>query len=64
MNFFTVTSDKPYNRHSYEIVFKNNKKISFDNWYDTLEYWLQHCHIDNYLDYVNVKDNKKGFKNK
>lgn len=32
---FKCTSDAPYDRHNYEVVLKNGKKVFFDNWEDT-----------------------------
>jgi hypothetical protein len=63
LSSFSCTSDTPYDRHHYEIVLKNHKKVSFDNWEDTQVYWWQHCQIPDFLDIVIVKDNKpsKGF---
>jgi len=56
---FTCTSDAPYDRHDYEIVLKNNKKIFFDNWTDTQAYWFNHIQIPNFLDFIIVKDKQK-----
>lgn len=56
---FKVTSEAPYDRHDYEILLKNNKKVFFDNWTDTLEYWFNHSQIPDFLDLIIVKDKKK-----
>lgn len=56
---FTCTSDAPYDRHDYEIVLKNNKKIFFDNWTDTQAYWFNHVQIPDFLDFIIVKDKQK-----
>lgn len=64
LKVFEQTSDKSYDRHSYEIVLKTGKRVKFD-WYDDVkEYWFVHYQIPNYLDYVVVKNKKvkKGFK--
>lgn len=65
LSSFTCTSDKSYDRHSYEVVLKDQKSLLFDNWEDTQVYWWQHCQIPDFLDFVIVKDkrkiNKKGF---
>ena len=37
--FFTKTSEDPYIRHNYRIVFKNKKAQVFDNYQDTLQAW-------------------------
>lgn len=37
--FFRQTSEKPYLRHRYKVVFKNKKAQIFDNYQDTLQAW-------------------------
>ena len=56
---FKVTSEAPYDRHDYEILLKNDKKVFFDNWEDTMVYWYQNCQIPDFLDVIIVKDKKK-----
>ena len=56
---FKVTSEAPYDRHDYEILLKNDKKVFFDNWEDTQVYWYQNCQIPDFLDVIIVKDKKK-----
>jgi len=56
---FKVTSDAPYDRHDYEVVLKNNKKVFFDNWEDTQQYWWANCQMPDFLDVIIVKDKKK-----
>ncbi len=56
---FKVTSDVPYDKHDYEVVLKNNKKVFFDNWEDTQVYWYQNWQIPDFLDVIIVKDKKK-----
>jgi hypothetical protein len=56
---FKVTSDAPYDKHNYEVVLKNNKKVFFDNWEDTQVYWYQNWQIPDFLDVIIVKDKKK-----
>jgi len=62
---FNCTSDIPYDRHDYEIVLKNGKKVIFDNWEDTQMYWWHNSQIPNFLDLIVVRDKKstksKGF---
>jgi hypothetical protein len=57
---FTCTSDAPYDKHNYEVVLKNNKKVFFDNWEDTQVYWYQNWQIPDFLDVIIIKDKKKG----
>jgi len=56
---FSCTSDAPYDRHNYEVVLKSNKKVLFDNWLDTQQYWFTHCQIPDFLDFIIVKDKQK-----
>ena len=56
---FSCTSDAPYNRHNYEVVLKNGKKVFFENWEETQVYWWQHCQMPDFLDVIIVKDKKK-----
>lgn len=61
LQIFKQTSDKCYDRHSYEIVLTNKKRVKFDWYDDAREYWFTHCQIPDFLNYIVVKD-KKGFK--
>jgi len=56
---FTCTSSDPYDRHDYEVLLKNGKKVMFDNWEDVQIYWFTNNNIPDYLDYVIAKDKKK-----
>ena len=56
---FKVTSEAPYDKHNYEVVLKNNKKVFFDNWEDTQEYWWANCQMPDFLDVIIIKDKKK-----
>lgn len=56
---FKCTSDAPYDKHDYEILLKNDKKVFFDNWEDTQVYWYQNCQIPDFLDIIIVKDKQK-----
>lgn len=62
---FTCTSIDPYDRHEYEITLISGKKVIFDNWEDTFNYWWNNKQIPEFLNYITVKDkkkiNKKGF---
>jgi hypothetical protein len=41
-NWFTSTSTKPYDRHTYKLVFPNGKHIEFDDYEVLRSYWMQH----------------------
>lgn len=64
LQVFQQTSDEPYDRHTYEVVLTNQKRVKF-KWFDEArEFWFLHSQIPDYLDFIEVKDkkNKKGFK--
>lgn len=56
---FSQTSDIPYDRHDYEVVLSSGKKVFFDNWADTQNYWWMNCQIPDFLNYILVKDKQK-----
>lgn len=58
MKVFEQTSAEPYNRHTYEIVLKSGKKISFSFWEQVQEFWFLNSQMPDYLDTVIVKDKK------
>ena len=62
LKVFTQTSDKPYNRHDYKIVYNDGKEVIFDNYEDAHVFWFQHSGL--YLNPIEVLDKKtnKGFK--
>jgi len=56
---FKCTSDTPYDRHNYEVVLKNGKKLFFNDWEDAQGYWFVNSQIPDFLDFIIVKDKKK-----
>jgi hypothetical protein len=56
---FSQTSDLPYDRHDYEVVLNSGKKVFFDNWTDTQNYWWMNCQVPDFLNYILVKDKQK-----
>lgn len=58
LNSFTCTSTAPYDRHSYEIVLKNQSCVFFETWEEAQAYWCQHCKIPDFLNVVIVHDRK------
>ena len=56
--YFNVTSDDPYDRHTYELVSPDNQRIHFDSWERLQVIWFQQ--IRNWSGYtVTVLDKKK-----
>lgn len=60
---FALTSYEPYDRHSYEVVLKNKKRVKFAYYDEAQKYWFCNAQIPDYLDFIEVKDKKqkKGF---
>ena len=60
---FTVTSDGPYDRHTYEVVLSNGDKKKFDTWEVCQAFWFQTTAIG-LPKVVNVVDKPKKTKSK
>ena len=68
LKVFSQTSDLPYDRHFYRIVFTNGKGITVDDYEQMRAFWFQYdskllSHVD-VLDAVqyDVKKSKKSIK--
>ena len=66
METFTQTSDKPYDRHHYKVVFKGGNEVYCESWETANELWwrwLQMKAIDRIevLDRPIKKHQPKGF---
>jgi hypothetical protein len=59
---FKQTSDDPYIRHDYKVVFEDGKTVIFDNYEDAQLLWWNRS--GNFLSHIEVLDKKKskGFK--
>jgi hypothetical protein len=63
MKIFKQTSNEPYLRHDYKVVFENGREVIFDNYEDVQVTWFQNG--GNFLSHIEVLDRKqeaKGFK--
>jgi hypothetical protein len=63
MKIFKQTSDEPYLRHDYKVIFENGEEVIFDNYEDVQVTWFQNG--GNFLSHIEVLDRKqeaKGFK--
>ncbi len=63
---FKQTSDLPYDRHDYKLVFTDGKKVIFDNYEDVQVNWFQLppdilSHVE-VLDKKPKKEKTQGFK--
>jgi len=54
---FKQTSDEPYIRHDYKVIFTNGKSVIFDNYEDVQRTWFQTP--NQLLGYVEVLDHKE-----
>ena len=62
MKTFKQTSDEPYDRHDYKLVYNNKQSVIFDNYEDLRHAWYNsptqfRSHVE-----VLDKKTKKGFK--
>jgi hypothetical protein len=51
------TSDKPYNRHKYKLVFVDGRSIVFEDYGQMRETWMQ---FSNVCSHVIIVDKKKS----
>jgi hypothetical protein len=54
---FQQTSNEPYNRHDYKLVYFSNKSVIFDNFEDLRKEWWQTP--EQFLSHVEVLDKRK-----
>jgi hypothetical protein len=54
---FEQTSDEPYVRHEYKLVYSNDQSVVFDNYEDLRRSWWETP--DQFLSHVEVLDKKK-----
>ena len=64
METFSQTSNEPYVRHDYKLIYENGNQVIFDNYEDVQLFWFQRG--GNFLSHIEVLDKKKtkskGFK--
>lgn len=61
MKTFKQTCDKPYDRHSYKLIYTNGKEVVIEDYVDLQAIWFQTP--SQFLSHVEVLDTKqKGFK--
>lgn len=59
---FTQTSNEPYLRHHYRVVYKNQKPVVVDNYADVHSLWkTSHPEYIEVLDIANKKQSGGGF---
>ena len=57
----TFTSDQPYNRHKYKLVFVDGRSIVFDDYSQMKQTWMQFSQVCSHVDVVDKKTKAKGF---
>ena len=64
METFSQTSDEPYLRHDYKLIYEDGNEVVFDNYEDVQLFWFQRA--GRFLSHIEVLDKKKskakGFK--
>lgn len=61
-NTYRQTSDEPYLRHHYKVVYKNQKPVVVDNYADVHSLWkTTHPEYIEVLDIANKKKSGGGF---
>ena len=66
--YFSVTSDKDYDRHHYKIVSSSKTTFIVESWQEVQEWWWNNCHLPTFdavvhvLDKPKPKKQSKGFK--
>ena len=56
--YFTETSNEPYDGNYYKIVY-NNKEIIVKTWEQVKEWWWNNCHLPKFDAVVHVLDKPK-----
>lgn len=56
------TSDQPYNRHKYKLVFVDGRSIVFDDYSQMKQTWMKFSQVCSHVDVVDKKKSGgKGF---
>ena len=55
--YFTVTSDEPYDRHTYKVVYHGGKEKVVDSWEEVQSIWWNS--VSHFVSHVEVMDRKK-----
>jgi hypothetical protein len=59
---FKQTSDEPYIRHHYKLVFEDGKSIIFDNYEDVQVTWFKTAgQFLSHIEVLDIKEKKRGF---
>ena len=55
------TSDQPYNRHKYKLVFVDGRSIVFEDYTQMKDTWRQFSEVCSHVVVVDKKTKAKGF---
>jgi len=47
--YFTCTSDKPYDRHKYKLIYKHKKAVTYYDWESLRAAWMEQCQLGSIL---------------
>jgi hypothetical protein len=65
MKTFTQTSDEPYNRHHYKVVFTDGREVVFDNYADVQQLWYNNPkEMFSHVEVLDIKPMKRDKKKK
>lgn len=60
---FKQTSDDPYLRHHYKLVYEDGRETIFDNYEDVQLLWFQSSgRFLSHVEVLDIKEKKRGFK--
>jgi hypothetical protein len=60
---FKQTSDDPYIRHHYKLVYDDGREVVFDNYEDAQVTWFQHAgKFLSHIEVLDIKEKSRGFK--
>jgi len=60
---FKQTSDDPYIRHHYKLIFSDGREVIFDNYEEVQVTWFQTPgHFLSHIEVLDIKEKTKGFK--
>ena len=61
--WFEQTSNEPYVRHNYKLVYSNKQSVVFESWEELRnEWWNTPSQFVSHVEVLDIKQNKKGFK--
>ncbi len=63
VKIFKQTSDYPYIRHQYKLVYDDGREVVFDNYEEAQVTWFQHAgKFLSHIEVLDIKEKSRGFK--